>query len=454
MIASQSARHPASTSAAQTERFAPLLLQFVDCSVVNFRPGASNLVDALDTSATETVYSVSQVSALIKNYLESSPVLSDLTISGEVSNYRHPSSGHHYFTLRDADSALSCVMFRYGRGGEFIADGSQVIVHGKISIYTARGDMQIYVDRVQPDGVGALQQAFEELRMRLDKEGLFDPSRKRTLPDFPVKIAAITSPSGAVIQDILNVLSRRYPLAELVLVPTAVQGESAAPEIVRGINAVNVMDDIDVAIVARGGGSLEDLWPFNEEIVARAIFSSNVPIVSAVGHETDYTISDFVADLRAPTPSAAAEIIAPDVYDLAREIAGAVALMQQSVQRLVRDRRTELEFMLDRMEYRAPDTDTPRQRVDDLLTRAKLAATRVVDSRRQDVRRLEAQLGALGPAQILGRGYSIVRVKDGPVAVSVSDVASGDELQIMLQDGEVDATANAVNASADSASPG
>lgn len=377
-------------------------------------------------------------------------MLADLTISGEVSNYRHPSSGHHYFTLRDADSALSCVMFRYGRGGEFINDGSQVIIHGKVSVYTARGDMQIYVDRVQPDGIGALQQAFEELRARLEKEGLFDPSRKRVLPEFPAKIAAITSPSGAVIQDILHVLSRRYPLAELVLVPTAVQGESAAPEIVTAINAVNSMDDIDVAIVARGGGSLEDLWPFNEEIVARAIFSCNVPVVSAVGHETDYTIADFVADLRAPTPSAAAEIIAPDVYELSREIAGAAALMQQFIQRLVRDKRTELEFMLDRMEYRAPDTDTPRQRVEDLLTRSKLAATRIVDSRRQDVRRLEAQLGALGPGKILGRGYSIVRIKDGPVAVSVADVSAGDELEIMLQDGEVAATANSVSESAES----
>ncbi len=341
-------------------------------------------------------------------------------------------------------------MFRYGRGGEFIADGSQVIIHGKVSVYTARGDMQLYVDRVQPDGIGALQQAFEELHARLAKEGLFDVSRKRALPDFPAKIAAITSPTGAVIQDILHVLSRRYPLAELVLIPTAVQGESAAPEIVRAISAVNAMDDIDVAIVARGGGSLEDLWPFNEETVARAIFSASVPVVSAVGHETDYTIADFVADVRAPTPSAAAEIIAPDVNDLAREVAGAVALMEQSMTRLVRDRRTELEFMLDRMEYRAPDTDTPRQRVDDLLTRAKLAATRIVDSRRQDVRRLEAQLGALGPGKILGRGYSIVRIKDGPVAISAGDVSVGDELQIMLQDGEVDATANSVSGSAES----
>ena len=391
---------------------------------------------------------MSQVSSLIKTYLESSPVLADLTVSGEVSNYRHPSSGHHYFTLRDAESALSCVMFRYGRGGEFIADGSQVIVHGKVSVYTARGDMQLYVDRVQPDGVGALQQAFEELRLRLEQEGLFDPARKRELPKFPEKIAAITSPSGAVIQDITNVLSRRYPLAELVLIPSAVQGENAAPEIVRAISAVNAMDDIDVAIVARGGGSLEDLWPFNEEIVARAIFGCNKPVISAVGHETDFTIADFVADLRAPTPSAAAEIVAPDVHDLARDVAGYAAYLAQTIERSVRERRTQLDFLLDRMESRAPDTDTPRQRVEELLTRAKLAASHVFEARRQDVRRLEAQLTALGPHQILGRGYSIVRVKDGPVAVSAGDISAGDELQITLHDGEVDATANEVRPNA------
>ncbi len=407
------------------------------------------MVDSPDLSPSETIYSVSQVSALIKSYLEASPALSDLTVSGEVSNYRHPSSGHHYFTLRDAESALSCVMFRYGRGGEFLSDGSQVVVHGKVSVYTARGDMQLYVDRVQPDGIGALQQAFEEMRARLEREGLFDPARKRQLPDYPARIAAITSPSGAVIQDITNVLSRRYPLAELILIPSAVQGESAAQEIVQGISALDAIGDIDVAILARGGGSLEDLWPFNEEMVARAIFGSPVPIISAVGHETDYTIADFVADLRAPTPSAAAEMVAPDVYDLSRDVAGYAAYMQQSITRLIGDRRTQLDFMLDRMEVRGPDTEAPRQRIEDLLTRAKLAASRQVDAHRQDVRRLEAQLIALGPRQILARGYSIVRVKGGAVAAATGDVSVGDELQITLTDGEVDATANAVRSAAE-----
>ena len=397
-----------------------------------------------DLANTDTVYSVSQVNSLIKGYLESNPVLADVTVNGEVSNYRHPASGHHYFTLRDAESALSSVMFRYGRGGEFIADGAQVIAHGKISIYTARGDLQLYVDRVMPDGVGALQQAFEELRRRLDAEGLFDRSRKRPLPAFPRKIAVITSPTGAVIQDILNVLSRRYPLAELVLIPTSVQGESAAPEIVRAITALNMMDEIDVAILARGGGSLEDLWPFNEEMVARAVYGCKVPMISAVGHETDFTIADFVADVRAPTPSAAAEIVAPHVNDLARNVAGYAELMQQVLGRLVREKRTQLDFLVDRMDYRAPDTEAPRQRVEDLLARARLAATRIVEIRKQDVRRLETHLGALGPKQILARGYSIVRLKDGPVLVSSTGAAPGDTLQVTLHDGELDTEVKAV----------
>ncbi|MDP6666391.1 MAG: exodeoxyribonuclease VII large subunit, partial [Dehalococcoidia bacterium] len=211
--------------------------------------------------ARQTAYTVSAVAEYLKASLEGDPRLTDLTVIGEVSGYRNPSSGHHYFALRDEQSLLRCVMFRSGRGGEFLSDGSQVICHGRISIYTARGDLQFYIDRVEPDGIGALQQAYEEMRERLDAEGLFDVGRKRPLPELPIRIAVITSPTGAVIQDILNVLTRRYPLAEIILIPSSVQGERAAPEIVQAFRALNSLGDIDVAIVARGGGSLEDLWP-------------------------------------------------------------------------------------------------------------------------------------------------------------------------------------------------
>ena len=393
-----------------------------------------------DSGAPQTAYTVSAVAEYLKASLESDPRLADLTVVGEVSGYRNPGSGHHYFALRDEQSILRSVMFRSGRGGQFLVDGSQVICHGRISLYTARGDLQFYVDRVEPDGVGALQKAFEEMRKRLQSEGLFEADRKRQLPYLPARIAVITSPTGAVIQDILNVLTRRYPLAEVILIPTSVQGEKAAGEIVAAFRALNALDDIDVAIVARGGGSLEDLWSFNEEVVARAIFASNVPVISAIGHETDTTIADLVADVRAPTPSAAAEIVAPALADLAGDVAGYAARIDEITGRSVRDRRSQFELAVDRMNMRVPDTAVPRQRIDDLLTRARLAGQRLVESSRLRLAAVEASLGALGPAKILGRGYTIARLADGSAAVSASQFAAGDRMGVTFADGSVEAT--------------
>ena len=391
-------------------------------------------------SSRQTAYTVSAVAEYLKASLESDPRLADLMVVGEVSGYRNPSSGHHYFALRDEQSVLRCVMFRGGRGGQFLSDGSQVICHGRISIYTARGDLQYYVDQVEPDGVGALQKAFEEMRKRLESEGLFESGRKRQLPAMPARIAVITSPTGAVIQDILNVLTRRYPLAEVILIPTAVQGEKAAPEIVRAFQALNALDDIDVAIVARGGGSLEDLWSFNEETVARAIFASNVPVISAIGHETDTTIADLVADVRAPTPSAAAEIVAPATADLAGEVAGYAARIDEIVGRRVADSRSHFELAVDRMNLRVPDTALPRQRIDDLLVRARLAGQRLVESSKLRLATVEASLSALGPKKILGRGYTITRLADGRAATSVLQFETGDRMAVTFADGSVDAT--------------
>ena len=392
----------------------------------------------------ESVYTVSEVSAHLKEYLEANPVLADLTVVGEVANHRNPSSGHHYFTLRDEKASLNCVMFRSGRGGPFLQDGAQVVIHGRISVYVARGDVQLYADSVRPAGQGALQQAFEELKARLNAEGLFDPGRKRPLPEFPGRIAVITSPSGAVIQDILNVLSRRYPLVEVVVIPSAVQGERAAPELIGAFETLESESDIDLVIVARGGGSLEDLWPFNEELVARAIFASRVPVVSAVGHETDVTIADFVADVRAPTPSAAAEMATPDVMDLAARVAGAAHAMESRLQNQVRDARTALEQGIDRLEMRVPDTRTPRQQIDSMLRSAGLAVGRIVEAKKADLHALEVQLGALGPAKILGRGYAMVRSADGSVLTGVEGVSPGDRMSVTFRDGEVDAEARVV----------
>lgn len=391
-------------------------------------------------SSRQTAYTVSAVAEYLKASLESDPRLADLMVVGEVSGYRNPSSGHHYFALRDEQSVLRCVMFRGGRGGQFLSDGSQVICHGRISIYTARGDLQYYVDQVEPDGVGALQKAFEEMRKRLESEGLFESGRKRQLPAMPARIAVITSPTGAVIQDILNVLTRRYPLAEVILIPTAVQGEKAAPEIVRAFQALNALDDIDVAIVARGGGSLEDLWSFNEETVARAIFASNVPVISAIGHETDTTIADLVADVCAPTPSAAAEIVAPATADLAGEVAGYAARIDEIVGRRVADSRSHFELAVDRMNLRVPDTALPRQRIDDLLVRARLAGQRLVESSKLRLAAVEASLSALGPKKILGRGYTITRLADGKAATSALQFETGDRMAVTFADGSVDST--------------
>ena len=391
-------------------------------------------------SSRQTAYTVSAVAEYLKASLESDPRLADLMVVGEVSGYRNPSSGHHYFALRDEQSVLRCVMFRGGRGGQFLSDGSQVICHGRISIYTARGDLQYYVDQVEPDGVGALQKAFEEMRKRLESEGLFESGRKRQLPAMPARIAVITSPTGAVIQDILNVLTRRYPLAEVILIPTAVQGEKAAPEIVRAFQALNTLDDIDVAIVARGGGSLEDLWSFNDETVARAIFASNVPVISAIGHETDTTIADLVADVCAPPPSAAAEIVAPATADLAGEVAGYAARIDEIVGRRVADSRSHFELAVDRMNLRVPGTALSRQRIDDLLVRARLAGQRLVESSKLRLATVEASLSALGPKKILGRGYTITRLADGKAATSVLQFETGDRMAVMFADGSVDAT--------------
>ena len=393
-----------------------------------------------DIVTQQTAYTVSAVAEYLKSSLESDPRLADLMVVGEVSGYRNPASGHHYFALRDEQSVLRCVMFRPGRGGQFLTDGSQVICNGRISLYTARGDLQFYVDQVEPDGVGALQKAFEEMRRRLETEGLFEPGRKRQLPYLPTRIAVITSPTGAVIQDILNVLTRRYPLAEVVLIPTSVQGEKAADEIVQAFRALNSLDDIDVAIVARGGGSLEDLWSFNEEVVARAIFASNVPVISAIGHETDTTIADLVADVRAPTPSAAAEIVAPAVADLTGDVAGFAARIDEIISRSIRDNRSQFELAVDRMNLRVPDTTLPRQRIDDLLTRARLAGQRLVESSKLRLATVEASLSALGPAKILRRGYTITRLADGSAAISASQFAAGDRMAVTFADGSVDAT--------------
>ena len=379
------------------------------------------------------VYSVSLITAYLRERLEYDPVLQDVWVSGEVANLRRSGTGHSYFTLRDDTGSLRCVLFLSYGGSERLASGAAVIAHGRISIYERSGDLQLIVDLVQPEGVGELQLRLEELKVKLEREGLFERSRKRPLPPFPRRVAVVTSPTGAVWQDIQNVVGRRYPLVELVMAPTPVQGEDAAPGIVEALRAVGEAD-VDVVIVARGGGSLEDLWPFNEESVARAVYSSRVPVVSAVGHETDVTIADLVADVRAPTPSAAAEMAVPDVVELARmvsamhgSVTGAVASHLTSRAEAVRD-------IEDRLLSSAPDIDTLRRDVDELLDLAATHQTHYIEIRRERLGSLSGRLTALSPYAILRRGYAIVQRRgDGAVSGPPATFRVGDTLDVTLE---------------------
>jgi exodeoxyribonuclease VII large subunit len=384
------------------------------------------------------VYPVSNITAYLRELLESDAHLADLWVSGEVSNVTRSAAGHLYFTLKDADAQLRCVFFRgasvQGDPASLVEGGAQVVAHGRISLYEVRGDLQYYVDFVQPEGMGVLAMEFERLKARLAQEGLFDEARKRPLPAFPRRIGVVTSPTGAVFHDICSILERRWPLAEVVLAPTAVQGAEAAPGIVAAIAALNEEPGIDVIIVARGGGSLEELWPFNEETVARAVYASRVPVVSAVGHETDYTIADYVADLRAPTPSAAAELVAPDRRQVSIGVAVHVASLVAAVESQVNRSKVAVGAAVGRMERGTPSVDRERQRVDDMLRTANAAVDLALRGNRDRIGGFLTQLRSLHPQATLQRGYALVE-RDGDIVKSVRDVRTGDRLGVRVSDG-------------------
>jgi len=390
---------------------------------------------------------VAQLVRQIKDVVESDDILRDVWVRGEVSNFTQSAAGHLYFTLKDRDAAIRCVMWRSDAARVFRLpnSGDAIEVHGKVSLYEARGDVQLYVDEIKLTGAGALWQEFERLRARLDAEGLFATEHKRTLPQFPRTIGVVTSREGAVFHDICNVLRRRYPLVEVLLAPTLVQGDAAPPMIVGAIQTIQQFD-IDLLIVARGGGSIEDLWAFNDERVARAIYASRVPVISAVGHETDFTIADFVADVRAPTPSAAAELAAPD----ARELRAALGLAGQRLAQLTRDRVSDARVNLSQQAYalqrNSPQTRlaNDRQRVDDLSRRITTRVYQLVALRRETLNGATRQLAALNPAATLARGYAIVREKkSGAVVKQKAQVAGRKEIQVRVSDGEFEATTRA-----------
>jgi exodeoxyribonuclease VII large subunit len=386
--------------------------------------------------------SVTEVNIFLRELLESNPLLSDLWVQGEVSEFkRHAASGHCYFSLKDSDALMRGVMWRSAaaRLGALPRPGDLVLVHGAMSVYQQRGDLQIYADMIVPAGAGILHARFEELKARLEIEGLFSPERKRPLPALPRCIAIVTAPQGAALQDMLNILARRCPLVEVLISPCFVQGERAPDSIVEALYLAYGAG-ADLVILARGGGSLEDLWAFNDEAVARAVFASPVPLITGVGHETDTTIVDYIADLRAPTPSAAAELAVPELMDLAEIVLDARARLDSAALDALAQRRMLLDEAARTVERHAPlrRLRDDRQSVDDLLHRAERAVASATQLRHATLGGLTARLGALSPQATLARGYAVVRrAADGLVLTSPAQAGPQTRLSITLRDGEL-----------------
>lgn len=434
------------------------------------------------------IYSIKDINRYIRMKLESDVLLGDVWLRGEISNFTHHSSGHMYFTLKDKDSRLKCIMFAsHNQRLPFIPrEGSKVMARGNVSVYERDGNYQFYVTAMQPDGIGSLYLAYEQLKSKLETEGLFAESRKRPIPRFPRAIGVITSPTGAAVRDIIITLQRRHPSIPIYVFPVLVQGTQAAPSIVKAIESMNRFGEVDVLIVGRGGGSLEELWAFNEEPVARSIAASQIPVISAVGHETDFTIADFVADLRAATPTAAAELAVPHVAELQQQLARQRQRLEQSLRMLVQGRKEQLQRV-----RRSPFFVHPRkylldqaQRLDRLQERLQHRTLRLAERGKAklerlqsqlaghhpgeqaafaakrlqgDVKRLEQamvsslkerrlqlhsairQLDALSPLKVMARGYSLVYdEQEKRLIKSIADVQPGDLVRVKVADGQLD----------------
>ena len=392
------------------------------------------------------IHSVSEVTNFIKRMFQREPVLGCIQVRGELSNFRCYASGHCYFTLKDANSCIKCVMFRSrAQGLRFRPEnGMQVVVSGNISVYERDGVYQLYADRMVPEGAGDLALAFEQLKARLAAEGLFDAAHKKPLPRFPKRIGIVTSISGAVLRDIYHVSKRRWPSVQLVLKPVLVQGEEAAAQIAAAIAFFNEKYPVDVLIVGRGGGSMEDLWAFNDERVARAIYASEIPVISAVGHEPDVTISDFVADLRAATPSNAAELAVPNAEDLRETLRSYDIRITQAMRKQMTQRRAALENLAGRRVLQSPAAYFDLRRVELDYTRSRLIAAgeRYLASRRQTFAQCAAALDAMSPLKVLGRGYAVASDAAGTVLRSAGQVQPGDAIRVQLQDGALRCTVN------------
>ena len=390
----------------------------------------------------QTVLTPSQVGQYIKQWMDRDRLLSGLLISGEISNYKVYPSGHHYFTLKDGEGALRCVMFRGDAASLRFrpSNGMRVIAAGRITVFPRDGQYQLYCVRLTPEGVGDLHLAFEQLKERLARESLFDPAHKRPLPRFPSTVALITSPAGAAVRDMVRILGARWPLARIRVLPVRVQGEGAAEEIAAALQWANENRVADVIITGRGGGSMEDLWAFNEEVVARAIYRSQIPVISAVGHEPDVTIADFVADLRAATPSNAAELAVPDQNEIYGALLGDGGRLRGAIAFRLDRYRQALDRLATSRPMREPASYWKDKRLllDYQSRQLCHGFERCLAGRREELARLSAALDAMSPLRVLARGYAVARGEGGQVVSSVEQVRTGERLELTLSDGTLD----------------
>lgn len=390
----------------------------------------------------QKVYSVGQINTYIRNMFTQDFVLNRVSVRGEISNLKYHTSGHIYFTLKDASAAIACVMFAGARGGLAfrMSNGQQVVVDGAVNVYERDGKYQLYATKIRQDGAGELYEKFLELKEELEEMGMFAPEYKQPIPKFVRRLGVVTAPTGAAIRDIINIATRRNPGIRIILYPAKVQGEGAAESVAAGLAALDALG-VDVIIVGRGGGSIEDLWAFNEETVARAIFSCHTPVISAVGHETDTTIADFVADLRAPTPSAAAELAVADVTAWLQALDEDALQLQRIMQRMIKDARSRLRECELRMRHAKPQQRLmqQKQRLDEYEERLRRAMQSLVEQTRHQLALSEERLRRLSPYEKLESGYGCILTEDGRRIRSVSQVAPGEVVQIYLADGRMTA---------------
>lgn len=390
----------------------------------------------------QKVYSVGQINTYIRNMFTQDFVLNRVSVRGEISNLKYHTSGHIYFTLKDASAAIACVMFAGARGGLAfrMSNGQQVIVDGAVNVYERDGKYQLYATKIRQDGAGELYEKFLELKEELEEMGMFAPEYKQPIPKFVRRLGVVTAPTGAAIRDIINIATRRNPGIRIILYPAKVQGDGAAESVAAGLAALDALG-VDVIIVGRGGGSIEDLWAFNEETVARAIFSCHTPVISAVGHETDTTIADFVADLRAPTPSAAAELAVADVTAWLQALDEDALQLQRIMQRMIKDARSRLRECELRMRYEKPQQRLmqQKQRLDEYEERLRRAMQSLLEQTRHQLALIEERLRRLSPYEKLESGYGCILTEDGRRIRSVSQVAPGEVVQIYLADGRMTA---------------